>query len=550
MGSGILGIGTSALGAFRQSLETIGHNIANVNTEGYSRQRVELGAQPPRYYGGQYVGAGVQVNAVTRAFNQFVTDQFANYTATDAHAQRYAELASQVDNLLAADGSALAPGLQGFFDAVQGVVTDPTAEAGRQVLLSRGEALVGRFHALDQQLDFLRASANSEVGVLVSEINTIAADIASVNQAIAGAAGPGVPNDLLDKRNALVNQLAEKVTVRTVEQDDGALNVMIGSGLALVTGNRANTLTATRADAGGRIDVGLSTPAGAVPVTDQLSGGRLGGVLDFRDRILDPAQNELGRIAIGLASAFNARHTQGYDLNGDPGGAFFTVPQPRAFGAPGNTGTVQPPDVTIADTGQLTAADYQLKLDGGAWTLTRLDTGQAVALTGNGTAADPLLADGLSIEVPTAAADGDRFLIQPTRDAAGAIEVALTDPAAIAAAGESAVPGESNGVGDNSNALALAGLQGAAVLGTETLSDAYAGLVAQVGTRTQAAQTNAETQGALLEQASRRRESISGVNLDEEAAALLQYQQAYQAAAQVITAADRMFQTLLNATGR
>lgn len=551
-GSGILGIGTSALGVFRQSLETISHNIANVNTEGYSRQNVEAGTRPPNFYGGQYVGTGVQVDAITRAFNQFVSGQLTGYTATNAYAQRYSALASQVDNLLSADGSALGPGLQSFFESVQGVATDPTSDAARQEMLSQGQALAGRFHSLDQQLDFLRQGANGDIGNLVSEINTLSAGIAKVNQAVANARtqGGGAPNDLLDKRDALINQLAGKVSVRTVAQDDGSLNVVIGNGLSLVTGNRANTLIATRLDGPvGSVDVGLKTDVGVVPVSDQISGGELGAVLEFRKNILTPAQNALGRVAVGLASSFNAQHEQGVDLNGQPGQAFFTLPQPHAFAESGNSGGTPPPTATIADASALTTDDYRLSYDGSAWTLTRLGSGQVVTMSGSGTAADPFVADGLDIVVPAGAAAGDRFVIQPTRGAAGDIDVALTDPAAIAAADASAGAGQ---VGDNRNALALAALQQKPTLagGAASLGDAYQQLVTEIGTRTQSASSDADTQAALLTQAQNSRDSVSGVNLDEEAAAMLKYQQAYQAAAQVIATADQMFQTLLDATRR
>ncbi len=567
-GNSIFGIGTSALSVFRQSLETISHNIANVNTEGYSRQNVEAGTRPPQFYGGQYIGTGVQVDAINRAFNQYVSQQLTGYTASNAHAQRYSGLATQVDNLLAGDGSALGPGLQAFFESVQGVATDPTSDAARQQMLSQGQALAGRFHSLNQQLGFLREGANGDIGNLVNEINTLAGNIADLNQAIANAHNfsGGAPNDLLDKRDALINQLAEKVSVRTIAQDNGSLNVVIGKGLALVSGNDANTLVATRLDGPvGSVDVGLKTDAAVIPVSDQIQGGELGAVLEFRENVLTPAQNELGRIAVGLAASFNAQHEKGLDLEGNAGKAFFTLPQPYAYAEPGNSGATGAPTVTfagapdadsIADAAnRLTADDYRLSYDGSAWTLTRSGSGQTVAMTGSGTSADPFVADGLSIVVPGGAVSGDRFVIQPTRNAAGEIGVDPgLEPADIAAAAapDPADPDDTTGEGDNRNALKLADLQKALTLagGTASLSDAYGQLVTRIGTRTQAARSDADTQAALFNQAQQRRDSVSGVNLDEEAAALLKYQQAYQAAAQVIATANQMFQTLLDATRR
>lgn len=558
--SDVLGISTSALMAFQQSLDTISHNIANANTDGYSRQQVQLGTNPPQFYGGHYLGQGVQVEGVTRAFNGFVNDQLTNYTATSAQAQSYANLASQVDNLLSSDSSSLSPGLQKFFNAVQDVATDPTSIAARQSLISQGQALTDRFHALNDQLNSLRKNTNGELTNDVGTVNQIAGNIAQLNQQISATHGEGgsAANDLLDKRDALVRKLAGMVSVRTVTQNDGSVNVFIGTGQALVNGGQANTLKTAPIAGTGDVQIQLSTPSADVPITDQIQGGKLGALLQFRSRVLNPAQNGIGREAIALSQAFNAVQNQGVDLNGDPvanlnngnGANFFanlatgaTTKAPRAFAYPGNSSTATP-TVTVTDATKLTTADYQLQYDGTQWSLKRTDNGQTVALSGAGTSASPLTADGLSIVVPSGAAAGDRFLIQPTRAAAGQMSVVMSDPKQIAAATTTAV-------GDNSNALNMAKLANTGELngGTTTFADAYSQLETATGTETQAAKTASDTQQALLQQAQKAQQSVSGVNLDQEASDLMRYQQSYQAAAQVISTANSLFQTLIHATG-
>jgi flagellar hook-associated protein 1 FlgK len=286
-----------------------------------------------------------------------------------------------------------------------------------------------------------------------------------------------------------------------------------------------------------------------VPIDEQISGGELGGLMGFRERMLDPTIDELGRIAMGVGEFVNQQHRAGFDLHGVAGGDFFQVGQPQWDAMGGTTGAI---DLQIATdsagntlAGDLTGAEYELRYDGSSWSLTRTDNGQAVPMSGTGTAANPFIADGLRIEVPASPSAGDAFLLQPTRFAAADIGMALSDPAGIAASASGAP-------GDNGNALALANVFGEKRFagGTESIEQAYQRLVGSTGTATRQAEVAAKAQQNLLEHSVARREAISGVNLDEEAANLLRYQQAYQAAAQVISVADQMFQTLLNATGR
>jgi flagellar hook-associated protein 1 FlgK len=549
----IYGISTRALLAFQNALSTTGHNIANVNTPGYSRQRVEFSTETPEFAGFGYLGKGVKIGDVRRLYDGFVVDRVRTSQSAYNQQQTYYELASEVDNLLGDSATAISPGLQSFFNAVQEVANDPTSAAARQVLLTEGETLSARFGQLDQALEDGRARVNARMTTVVSEINGYASSIAKLNEDIAAAQSRGdghAPNDLLDQRDQLIEQLSEQVAVSTVPQDDGAINVFLGSGQTLVLGSDTTTLTAEPlGEDPDRLDIGLQGPGGTVRVTPFITGGTLGGLFEFRDQVLGPAQNALGRIAIGLADTFNTQHRQGLDLDGNTGADFFTLPQAQVIpnAANGGPGPVQ---VAYDDVNQLSADDYRLSYDGANWALTRLADGQGVPFaSGSGTGGDPYIVDGISIVVDSGAVAGDRYLIRPTRPGASGLGVAITENRQIAASDPAAGPGA---VGDNGNALALAGLQGALTLasGTASFEQAYSALVGEVGTRTRQAEINANAQGKLLDQAQAERESVSGVNLDEEAANLLRFQQAYQAAAQVIATAEDMFNTLLNAVRR
>jgi flagellar hook-associated protein 1 FlgK len=645
-GGDLLGTSISGLLAFQRALSVTGHNVSNANTDGYSRQRVDLVTRPPSPAGDGFIGNGVAVSTVQRVLDGFINGQLNSATASNGQVQQFYQLASQVDNLLSDPQAGLTPTLQNFFNAVQGVANDPTSIPARQVLLSGAQSLADRFHYLDQRLDSLRSGLNSQITNSVNEINNLAGDIAAVNRDIVlaqGAAGGQPANDLLDKRDALVKQLSAQVGVTTVPQDDGSLNVFIGTGQTLVAGISAVPLSVVNNPYDPtRKEVAQTSGATSVVVSDLLSGGALGGTLQFRNQVLDAAQNALGRTAIGLAATFNAQHRLGQDLNGNLGGDFFNTldtSSPRVLPIAGATGTVS---VAVTALAALTASDYQLNFSAGNYTLTRLSDNTVVS-SGLATAFPPAAVDGLTFTVGVAPVNGDSFLIQPTRTAANDVALAFSDVSRIAAAGPlraseatnangvptnigsgkigpasatssanlplggnitltfvaatnlftvtggpggtiaynpstqgdgttlalpapygnisfpmSGTPANgdsfvlsknSGGVSDNRNALLLADVSDRALLinGTATIGSSYGQLMVDVGSQTHSADVNRNAQQALLNHVTDQRDSISGVNLDEEAANLQRFQQAYQAAAQMITAANTTFQSLLSA---
>lgn len=639
-------IGTSALLAFQRSLATVGHNIANASVEGYSRQRVEFTTRTPEFTGAGYIGSGIQVESITRIFDQFLINNVRTNTTSFSQSDHFYQLASQVDNLLADQDAGLSPSLQSFFNALQEVADDPSSTSARQVLLSESETLVQRFESIDTRIRELGINVDRDIDNLTTEINSYATALARLNQdIILGSQNNGriQPNDLLDARDQLIRELSEIISVSTVAQNDGALNIFIGSGQALVIGTTASQLaTVNNAFDPSRNDVVIQQGGVSINITDQLTGGRLGATLDFRNRIIDPALNSLGRLATGLATIFNARHVLGVDLQGNAGGAYFAVGTIDVLPSANNTGAATV-TAALTDVSSLTTSDYQLNYDGANYTVTRLSDGVNL-FTGNLAAINAATIDGFQLTVGAGANAGDIFRIQPTRDGGRDIGLLINDAARIAAAdplrstttlsntgdatialvpvsntnniplaadivltfnpnaGGAGVPGfdvaggpatpilydpateaagksftlaggydgitftiagtpatgdtltisnNTNGVGDNRNALQLADLQNAISLaGNNTFQSAYGLLVAEIGTRTRQAEITRDSQEVLLEQSVAARESVSGVNLDEEAANLIRLQQAYQAAAQVIAISDSLFQQLIAALQR
>ncbi len=444
MSSGVLGVGVSGLTAAQRSLSTASHNIANVNTDGYSRQRVDQVARDPLFMGSNYLGTGVQVDSVKRIVSDFQDLQIRNSSAGLSQAQTYQSMAARVDNLFTDPTTGLSSSLQAFYDAVQGVANSPSTLPERQVMLSSGDTLAGRFHDIIGQLNNLRDEFDSQLRSNVTEVNTMSQSIADINRQIvlASSVGNGQPNDLLDRRDQLIRQLSEKVATTTVVQDDGSINVSIGNGQALVTGSEARKLTVSESTFdSSRLEISYETPSGPMEITRQIRGGVLGGLVGFRTQVLDPATNTLGKIAVGVSSAVNAQHQLGIDLKGNAGGDFFyaldsgTTPAAvQVLGAQSNS-TVVPAAISaaITDIASLTSSDYRLDRKGNEYSVTRISDGQVTRLTGF--PASPATVDGVTIQLTSGAmADGDAFLIQPTSKAAAGFTLAISDPSQIAAA--------------------------------------------------------------------------------------------------------------------
>lgn len=617
----LLSTGVSGLLASQVGLSTVGHNISNVNTAGYTRQTTTFNARTPQYNGGYYVGQGADAVSVQRSYSQFLTQSVWSATSGQSRATQFATLTASVNNAVSGSSN-LQTALDGFFGAVSDVANAPVDTASRQALIGKANSLVSTYRSLASQFQQLDQSTNQQISSSVDSINSLSQSIADLNNQIQKSyAGGAVPNDLLDSRDQAVANLSAIVGVNVSQSSDHMYTVTVGNGLALVNGSQATKLsTATNAYDSSRLEV--TAPGGTV-ISSQLGSGSLGATFDFRSTVLDPARNQLGRAAIALTTAFNAQSAKGIDLNGDAGGAMFNIADPAVFNNTANTGTGSIA-ATVSDVSKLGSSDYIMRFDGVNWSATTT-AGVTVPMTGTGTSADPLKIDGLSMVVTPGAKAGDSFQVQPTRNAASSISVAISDTSKIAASGPlAATKGTGNtgkatlgaltatdvtnpafstpstikftsaatytidggtpqtyadgdtitgngwtlklsGVpaandtfsvkpagsasGDNGNALAMADVANKGVLdnGVTTVGKAYSQLIAQVGTAGSQANTAQDAQQSILDQATAAQQSLSGVNMDEEASNLLRFQQAYAASAQVINAANTIFDSLLTA---
>lgn len=635
MGSGILGVGQSGIAAAQAGLVTTGHNIANASTPGYTRQVVVQTSAGSQDTGFGFIGKGTQVSDVRRVFSEFLNTQVMTSQSSKYQLDTYYAQISRINNQFADSTSGLSPVLQDFFKGMQDMAANPSSTAARQTALSSAETLAARFQGLSNQLKEVEASVRGQIGNSVDTINVYTKQIAKLNDAIEKAQGQadGRPsNDLLDQRDYAISELSKEIKTTVVKQGN-TYNVFIGNGQPVVVGTKTYDLVSTTSAADpSRTAVGYVSNGEVIELADShLNGGKLGGLLEFRSKALDLAQNSLGRIATGLAMTFNAQHALGQDQTGALGGNFFRVGSPDVRAGVGNTGTAVV-GATVTDANALTTSDYRLQYTGGNYVVTRLSD-NAVRYTN---AAFPAGAvDGINFNIASGTiAAGDEYVIKPTANAAGGFGVAINDVSKIAAAapirttapltntgtgsisagtvngppptnanlqqpvtitftsattfnvtgtgtgnpvGVSYTPGgdityngwtvqlsgapangdtftigpNTNGTGDNRNALLLAAQQTANTLGNGTASyqGAYAQLVSQVGNKTREVEVTGKAESKFLAQAVAAQQAESGVNLDEEAANLMRYQQAYQAAAKVMQTAGELFDLLLKMGG-
>ncbi len=624
----MLSTGVSGLMAFQSALDTTSHNISNSATPGYSRQSVDLAAAYPQFSGGGWVGTGVTTTTIARAYNDLVSVQVRSSSSSKSQWDAYSSLADEVNNLFGDSSTGLSTTLQGFFNAFQSVANSPSSSSERQVLLSQAQTLVNQLQAYGNRLTDLDTQVNSQLASEATTISGLAQSIADLNVQITAAQGRGgdPPNDMLDQRDALIDELSTHVNLSTVKQTDGAINVFIGTGQALVVGTTAARLVpSTDAYDVSRTNLSLQSSGGTTEITNAITGGATGGLLSFRTQVLDPARSALGQVAVTLSDLVNTQQNAGMNLYGALGANMFAVGAVDVLANGANTGSASPA-VTRSDTSALTDNNYILTRTGSGWSLRDAATGTNVTMTGTGTVIDPLVADGLSITLSGAAATGDRFLIRPTSAAVASMRVTLTDPSGVAAAAPmvaaastsnagsaSITPGvvtnaanaqlrntvtiqflspttyttdggtttntytsgqvinlngwqatitgvpatgdtftvrdNTGGIGDNRNALLLGNILNRDFLsgGTTSVNDLVGRWVADVGVKTNQAQSNLSIQSTLYEDNISAQQSVSGVNLDEEAANLVRYQQAYSAAAQVIATANKLFDSLIDA---
>ncbi|HDO8154065.1 TPA: flagellar hook-associated protein FlgK [Legionella pneumophila] len=644
----ILNIAYSGLNAFQRALDVTGNNIANFKTRGYSRQSIQFTPITSNRYAGSYIGAGVSVASIYRNVDQFANAQVRSTLSYRTQYDAFYNQAIQIDKLLSQDGSSISVPLQTFFDSIGQLNSTPDNIATRGVVLKQSQLLAQQFNSLQTKLEEYERNSTLQLTESVKIINRITKELAEVNGKLLG--NNNIP-ELLDHRDELLKQLSGYTDLSIFDQGDGTIGVGIASGDMLVAGTQQrDLLVGTGKDSIFGTRIFLSSGGNnQVDITDRLTTGMLGGLIDYEKNVLGQASQLIGQMAIGLAQTFNTQHKLGMDMNSQIGKDFFTD-----FNSPGqmlkrstasadNSGTAVL-SVNISDISQVKLSDYDLIIsDTGAneLRLIRKSDGTSTTLTWSSSPPAPpagqVVIDGMTITVNDLSqlANNDHYTLTPTRGAArdfaleikDAYEIALASPVKTTAslnntgqgqiilgpvlntasvnkqfridfisdtqynlvnvtdsttAGPFAfIPNTNNviqipdgitpsysvvlsgipksgdqfttdyntgGFGDNRNGLILGNIQQNKIFsnGSETLFDRYGNLLAEVGGRTNQAKTSFESADILHKQALDFQDSKSGVNLDEEGANLLVFQQAYQAAGKLMEISNQIMNLLFD----
>jgi len=437
----LFGIGLSGLKSAQTQLSVTGQNISNVNTPGYTRQTAVQASQVPSLTGAGYLGNGSKVVDVDRIYNQFLTNQVRSSTSSNAEVNAFQSQMEQLNTLVSGAATGITPGLQNYFDALQTAIEDPSNLPARQLFLSEAEGLASRFNTVQSSLAGQNQFIGQQMSTLADQASRLATSVAQYNDSIAKAAANGAqPNDLLDARDEAVRQLSELVGVTVVPQDDNQINVFVGSGQPLVVGNQASTL-AVRPGASdpSRVDIVLKSGGSTQDITSLVSGGELGGLMRYREDVLDQALNAIGRLSLSIADESNKQLGQGLDLNGNAGSLLFNdinneaLVDGRSRARVNNTDPNAKLDILISDTSQLSTSDYEVVFSSATEFTVRRTSDDKVSGPYNLGGAPPPELDGFTIELDSGSiTSGDRFLLTPTRYAAANIDVVMQEPQELA----------------------------------------------------------------------------------------------------------------------
>lgn len=437
----LLNIGLSGLAANKTSLAVTGHNITNVNTPGFSRQETVQATRIPQFSGAGYIGSGTTLVDVRRIYNEFLNTQVRSSTALNSDTQSYLGQINQLDSLLAGSTTGVNPGLQKVFAALQTAAEDPANIPARQLALSEAEGLAKRFNTVYDRLNEQNAFINKQLSAVTDQVNQLATSIAGYNEAIAVAASNGQqPNDLLDAREEAVRKLSTFIGVTVVAQDDNSYNLFVGSGQPLVVGSTASRL---------EVVPGLSDPLRSEVqfvsgnsrqgITSLITGGEMGGLIRYREDVLDTTLNSVGRLALSVTDQVNRQLGQGLDLNGQFGNRLFReLNDPELIGQRslariGNSDTTANLNVLIEDTTQLTTSDYEVEFTSATdYTVRRVSDGTSFGPF-DITVVPAAEFDGVSLNVASGTfAAGDRFRVMPTRNAGESIRADMKRPEELA----------------------------------------------------------------------------------------------------------------------
>lgn len=556
-----LDISRAGMHVAQVQLDITGHNIANVNREGYSRQRVEVLTRVPLYRNFGAIGRGPAIESIVRLRDSFLDGVYRSQVKGLGRAEVMSQYFNRIEDIFQEPSeNGLSSRMNVFFDALNDFANGVDALPTRVALLAEAEALAARINETHNRLNVLRTNANEEIRNSVSEINSLTDRIARLNRSIRDAEIGGIKaNDLRDDRDLLLDELARMVNITSMERMDGQVTVLLG-GEELIIAERAHalevapdpTIDPTREDL-------LILQYASTGQRVYLSNGSVHGLFEIRDVELRALQTRMDTLAAGLIENINNAHSQGNGL----------VP---ISGATSTTHAVNSPFAPLASAGlpfSVENGSFNLMVYDASGTIVETITVPVTGATTLGIVAGAI--DG-SAHLNASISSGGLMSISP--DAGFSYVFANDSSKALTALGLNGLFTGSGAAsiavnpdllanpsllssgysldmletGDNTAALAMAGVRSRQffVNGVQTINEFYESGLVQLGVNSRSNQDRLAVERAFVEDFDRRRQEVSGVNLDEEVTSLLIYQRAYEASARVVSVANSMLETLVN----
>jgi flagellar hook-associated protein 1 FlgK len=588
----VLNIAAAALNAQQNGISVTAHNIANVNTEGYSRQRPVIDARQPEVYGGLVMGRGVEVDTIAQYSDKLIENRLNQEKSNMSSASEMEKYMQVLEGLFNENsGTSISTMLNDFWNGWYDISNNPSGASERILLYEHSSLFTEQFNTLASDLNQIETDLTNAVSTGLETINSLTNQIAQLNDQIVGMESNGSANDLRDKRNALVSELNEYLDIKSFGQSNGSLTIVSAKGSTLVQGNSNYELE--MGGSNGERVTWKNSSGSDVDITNYISNGKLGGWLDTRDEVVAKYQLDLDALAKEFIWSVNQQHSQGVGLTG--------------FSSVTGTYVVTDPGTAITSSG----LSYQDKVDdsdktfkiwlfdtngdpydsdsgtaglqGNPITITvtaGMTTNQLVTAIGNETGVQAALVnDRLSISIDTTeiatlgslAFSNDDSNVLATfgintfftgSDAAG---MGVNDVIGLNKNNIAAAQVSSDGSiasGNNANALAVTDLQNTALsisqstcdringntqgTITSTIESYYHSMVGSIGIASASISRDRSFSELMVNELSNIRDSVSAVSLDEEMTNLMAYQHAYAAAAKLISVSDEMLKTLLD----
>ncbi|UCH81547.1 MAG: flagellar hook-associated protein FlgK [Nitrospiraceae bacterium] len=539
---GILDSAKSAIFASQTALNVVSNNIANINTPGYSRHEVILEVANPVQVRGDFIGRGVQSGGIRRHYDKFLhlqiigqNQSFGRSFALDQGLQTIEQVFNEARDL------GLANYMKDYFNAWHDVSNNPEGQPERTALIHKARTLIQTAKQMENDILDTMKYINSDIDNVIQDINSITSKINVLNEKISLLeAGLTEKNAsyFRDQRDTLLNELAELTDYSWFELSDGQISVLI-DGRGLVNPGETYNLS-TQFDQEGKKRIYLR----GVDITASFTNGKLGGYLSVRDDIEATPLVNLRKLMASVVKETNLLHNSGYGLDGSTGNDFFSPLSlnnlEKSLG-----GYISASSIT--DISALTLDEYDINFTSASSYEVYNRRTSTLVTSGTGfSAGDTISFEGIDVTVDGTLAAEDSFLISPLRGLIHNLDTALTDPQQVAAAESD--PTTISGPGDNLNAVTIAGLAttGNSDLSGATFEDYYEGIVTTVGTMSKAAADGLSYDDNVRFELEKKRDAVSGVSLDEEAANLIRFQRAYEAGARMIRVTDELLETILN----